>query len=154
VREAANASVGTFSHMAFVKQSLSEGMAGSRLQVPFDAPFPPRGEQLTGWRERVGSGVRSAIFEPLPRGVLVLEVLVGRLGDDLRRSETYALPLKAPVERPAQDGRPLCLELLRQVGVALLRRYLYGERHEQHAAAHGLVGRCRGGAYGSRQSTT
>ena len=50
-----------------------------------------------------------------------------------------ALPFEAAVDHPAQDRRPLGLELVGQVRVALLGAGFDGERDQQQAPAHGLI---------------
>ena len=40
---------------------------------------------------------------------------------------------------PSQDCGPFGLELCRKVRITFLRRYLHGERHQQHSAPHSLI---------------
>ena len=56
--------------------------------------------------------LHAALVEPLAKGVLIVEVLGRRLGDDRRPDEAVRLPVEAALDHPAQDARPLGLQLL------------------------------------------
>ena len=71
--------------------------------------------------------------------VLVVEVGIGRVENGWRRREPDALPLKAPVERPAQDASPFRLELVGKILVPLMARDRDAERDEVHAASDSFV---------------
>src|SRR5215471_21715201 len=60
------------------------------------------------------------LFDPSANGVLRFHVGVGRRGDGLRRCKALLLPIQAAIDHPLQDGGPFGLELLAQLGIALL----------------------------------
>ena len=55
------------------------------------------------------------------------------------------MPLSAAVDQPLQYLRPLGLELLGELGVALRRRDSDGERHQVEPPPHSLVDRIEAG---------
>ena len=102
-------------------------------------PRLPRREQVRNAAEGKLPTILSAVVEPLLQRVLGGEIFLGRVMHDRGRREADPLPLQAALDAPAQDCRPLGLELLSQSRVALGRRNLHRERHQQQAPAHGLV---------------
>src|SRR6516162_11200531 len=89
-----------------VFERFHKNLFASGLQV---LPLAPR---LPGRKQdrAQGEGLRSrlevdAVLDPFANDVLVLEILVGRVADDGRRSQPDLLPFEAAVDAPSQNGR-------------------------------------------------
>jgi hypothetical protein len=93
--------------------------------------------------------------QPALQGIFRSEVIGRGLPHTCRRCQPFTLPCQASVDGPPQDRRPLGLELLAEIGVALARRDGDCERYKVQPAANGLVDaaqRHRGVRRGARWS--